>query len=107
MSQIKILIVEDEPLIAVDIEQVLTDINYEVSAIAFTVEEALHQLQHNTPDAVLLDINLDDEKDGIYIAEIIHQMYHIPFVFLTSHADRNTLDRAKKNQSCWVYCKTL
>jgi DNA-binding NarL/FixJ family response regulator len=96
MSQIRVLIVEDEPLIAVDIEQVLTDINYEVSAIAFTVDEALHQLQNNTPDAVLLDINLDDEKDGIYIAEIIHQQYQIPFIFLTSHADRHTLDRAKK-----------
>ncbi|MFY7899572.1 MAG: response regulator transcription factor [Chitinophagaceae bacterium] len=98
MSQIRILIVEDEPLIAVDIEQILTNINFEVSAIAFTPEEAIKQLKTNTPDAILLDINLDDTKDGIDIAEIINQQYQLPFIFLTSHADRATLERAKKTK---------
>lgn len=98
MSEIRILVIEDEPFIAMDIEQTLNNIDFSVSAIAHTYAEALSQLQTNTPDAVLLDINLEDEKDGIDIAEIIHQQYHLPFIFLTSHADKSTLDRAKKTQ---------
>lgn len=98
MSEIRILVIEDEPFIAMDIEQTLNNIDFSVSAIAHTYNDALHQLQTNTPDAVLLDINLEDEKDGIDIGEIIHQQYHLPFIFLTSHADKSTLDRAKKTQ---------
>jgi len=46
---------------------------------------------------VILDISLgDNEKDGVDIAEYIHKEYHLPFIFLTSHADRSTLERAKK-----------
>jgi DNA-binding NarL/FixJ family response regulator len=93
---IKVLVVEDEPLIAIDIEQILNNINFQVTHTAFSVEEALKSLANNTPDAVLLDINLGEEKNGIDIAHIINQQYQIPFIFLTSHADRITLDEAKK-----------
>jgi DNA-binding NarL/FixJ family response regulator len=93
---IKVLVVEDEPLIAIDIEQILNNINFQVTQTAFSVEEALKSLANNTPDAVLLDINLGEEKNGIDIAHIINQQYQIPFIFLTSHADRITLDEAKK-----------
>lgn len=98
MSEIKVLIVEDEPLIAADIEQCLNNIDFKPSGIAYTAEEALKQLQKNTPDVVLLDINLDDDKDGIQLAETINDLYKIPFVYLTAHADRVTLQRAKKTQ---------
>ena len=93
-----ILVVEDEPLIAMDIEQTLNNIDFAVSAVVHTYADALHQLKTNTPEAVLLDINLEDEKDGIDIAHVINEQYHLPIVFLTSHADKNTLDRAKKTQ---------
>ena len=97
MSEIKILIVEDDPLIAIDIEQCLNSMNFKVSGTAYDVEEAFHQLQHNTPDAVILDISLgDNEKDGIDIATVVHEQYQLPFIYLTSHADRGTLERAKK-----------
>jgi DNA-binding NarL/FixJ family response regulator len=45
-----------------------------------------------------MDINLDDEKDGVDIAEIINEKYQLPFIFLTSHADKQTLERAKKTK---------
>lgn len=96
MSEIRILIVEDDPLIAADIEQCLNNIDFSISGIAYDPDEALFQLNNNTPDAVILDINLGEEKDGVDIAAIIHKDYHLPFIYLTSHADRSTLDRAKK-----------
>ena len=98
MNEIRILVVEDEPLIAMDIEQTLNNIDFAVSAVVHTYADALHQLKTNTPEAVLLDINLEDEKDGIDVAHVINDQYHLPIVFLTSHADKNTLDRAKKTQ---------
>lgn len=96
MSEIRVLVVEDDPLIAADIQQCLTNIDFMVSGVAYDASAAMQELARNTPDAVLLDINLGEEKDGIDVATIIHQQYHLPFIFLTSHADRATLDRAKK-----------
>jgi DNA-binding NarL/FixJ family response regulator len=98
MSEIRVLIIEDDPLIAIDIEQTLNNLNFIVSGTAYNVEDALHQLKNNTPDAVLMDINLEDEKDGIDIAETINDKYQLPFIFLTSHADKQTLERAKKTK---------
>jgi len=96
MSEIRILVVEDDPLIAADIEQCLNNLDFHVSGIAYEPSEALLQLQTNTPDGVILDINLGEKEDGVDIATIINEQYHLPFIFLTSHADRNTLERAKK-----------
>jgi DNA-binding NarL/FixJ family response regulator len=98
MSEIRVLIIEDDPLIAIDIEQTLNNLNFCVSGTAYTVDDALLQLNNNTPDAVLMDINLDDYKDGIDIAEIINEKFQLPFIFLTSHADKQTLERAKKTK---------
>lgn len=98
MSEIRVLIIEDDPLIAIDIEQTLNNLNFCVSGTAYTVDDALLQLNNNTPDAILMDINLDDYKDGIDIAEIINEKFQLPFIFLTSHADKQTLERAKKTK---------
>jgi DNA-binding NarL/FixJ family response regulator len=95
MSKHKILIVEDEPAIAENISLYLDNNDFEVSAIAYDSDDALQQLKSNTPDAVILDINLESEKDGIDIANHINQYYQLPFLFLTSYSDKNTLDRAK------------
>lgn len=95
MSEIRVLIVEDEVPIANDIATILEGIDYKVSAIAYDSERALNELKHNLPDLVLLDINLEGEMDGIEIAQVIKSKYEIPFIFLTSYGDKNTLDRAK------------
>jgi DNA-binding NarL/FixJ family response regulator len=95
MNEIRVLIVEDEPIIAEHISVYLNNNDFMVSGIAYDDEEAKKQLKYNTPDAVLLDINLESETDGIAIATHINATYKIPFIFLTSYADRETLDRAK------------
>jgi DNA-binding NarL/FixJ family response regulator len=98
MSKLKILIVEDEPVIAENISIYLDNNDFEVSGIAYDSDEAFEQLKHNTPDAVILDINLESEKDGIDIAGYINKNIQVPFLFLTSYADKNTLEKAKAVQ---------
>ncbi len=98
MNEIKILIVEDDPLIAADIEQCLNNIDFQVSSVVYNTEDAVHQLEKNTPDAVLLDINLGEITDGIDIADLINKKFQLPFLYITSHADRQTIERAKKTQ---------
>jgi len=96
VNEIKVLIVEDEPVIARNISLYLNNNDFSVSGIAYDYEEAMGQLQRNTPDAVILDINLESNADGIEIAKSINSNYKIPFVFLTSYADRETLEKAKR-----------
>ncbi len=93
--QIRVLVVEDEPLIAEDIRETLDNIDFQVSGVAYSCDDAIKELEQNTPDVVLLDVNLGSEKDGIQIAEIINKRFGIPFIYLTSYADRATIDRAK------------
>lgn len=98
MSDINILVVEDEPLIAEDIASILERNDFAVSAIVYTKEDALSELQTNQPDMVLLDINLNGGIEGIEIAEIVNQQYNIPFLFVTSYSDKHTLDKAKHTE---------
>ncbi|MFN0014345.1 MAG: response regulator transcription factor [Saprospiraceae bacterium] len=96
MITIRVLIVEDEPLIARNIAMYLRNHDYEVSGIAHDPEEALYQLKRNPPDFAILDINLEAERDGIHLGEHINRHCFIPFVYLTSYSDKATLDRAKQ-----------
>ena len=95
MTEVRVLIVEDEPLIAENIALCLNNSDFIVSGIAYDFEEALTELEHNPPDAVILDINLDGDKDGINIASHINRKFRIPFLFLTSYSNKETLERAK------------
>ena len=95
MSEINVLIVEDEVPIANDIAQTLKEIGYGVAGIAYNSEKALSELRRKRPDIVLLDINLGSRKDGIELAHIINSKFEVPFIFLTSYGDKRTLDRAK------------
>jgi hypothetical protein len=89
----KILIVEDEGLIAHDISARLQALGHEVIGIASTAEEALEHAPG--ADLVLMDVRIDGRTDGIAAAAMIRERYRVPVVFLTAHADRATLDRAK------------
>jgi DNA-binding NarL/FixJ family response regulator len=95
MSKIKILIVEDEPLIAEDIRELLEQVNYQVVGVAYNKEEAYSILNTTKPDIALLDINLGDNTDGILIAETINEKYNIPFLYLTSYSSKLILDKVK------------
>lgn len=95
MPNINVLIVEDEPLIAQDIKMFLDNIDFSVAGIAHNSTRALDYLANRNPDAVLLDISIKGDKDGIDLAEIINEKYKIPFIYLTSHSDKMTVERAK------------
>lgn len=92
----RILIVEDEPLIAESIAMHLLNTGFMISGIAYDDEEALAELKNNPPDAAILDINLESPRDGIAIAGYINQHNQIPFIYLTSYSDKSILDRAKE-----------
>ncbi len=96
MSNFKILVVEDEVFIAKDIQSSLIKMGYDVPAIAYDSESALDKIYQISPDLVLLDITIRGTKDGIEVAEIINEKHKLPFIFLTSHSDRTTLERAKQ-----------
>lgn len=95
MMEVKVLIVEDEPLIAEDIASSLKNNDFSVSAVVYSKEDALFELEHNTPDLVILDINLNGNEEGIGIASVINAKYMLPFVYLTSYSDKTTLLHAK------------
>jgi two-component system, response regulator PdtaR len=95
-STLRILIVEDEPLIAEDIADLCRLHGYEVCGTAFTAGRALNMIESCRPDLVLLDINLEDTVNGLEIAAHLREKYAIPFIFLTSYADKNTLAKAGK-----------
>jgi len=96
MDKIRILITEDEPIIAADLEDRLTDAGYEVMESLVSGEETLDFLQKNTPDLILMDVRLEGELDGIQTVEKIKETHDIPIIFLTSNTDEETFARAKK-----------
>jgi PAS domain S-box-containing protein len=96
MSALKIMIVEDEIIVAKDIQRILKKLGYEAFDPFANGKKALDSVEKLSPDIILLDINLkSSEIDGIQVAEQIHQHYHIPFIFLTAFSDKTTLERAK------------
>jgi putative two-component system response regulator len=95
MSPIKILVVEDESLVAKDIHNMLLGQGYEVVGVLSTGEEALQAVPQAGPDLVLMDIVLKGEIDGFTAARTIWEEHGIPVVYLTAYADETTLARAK------------
>lgn len=91
-----ILIVEDEPIIADDIEATLFELDYMVVDIVDNGEDALQILAENEVDLVLMDINIKGNIDGIQVATEINKNFKTPIIFLTSLYDQATLNRAKK-----------
>ncbi len=94
-AKLKILIVEDEPLIADHIEQYVLDAGFECSGIADNFQDAKTLIQKENPDMILLDINLGDGPDGVDIANYINQHFKKPFIFISSNTDNKTLERVK------------
>ena len=91
-----VLIVEDEPLIADDLSFHLQDIGIVNVQIALKYEQAIDKISSHTFDLILLDVNLSGERDGIDLANFINKNQPIPFIFVTSYYDEETLARAKE-----------
>lgn len=95
MTTTKILIVEDEMIIAANISLQLTELGYIVTGIVPRGEDALKHIDDNKPDILLLDINLKGQLDGIQTAEAMQKKYDIPIIYLTANSDDANFNRAK------------
>ncbi|MBQ4415448.1 MAG: response regulator, partial [Methanomicrobium sp.] len=96
-SNKKILITEDEGIVALEIRETLENLGYYVVGEAQTGQEAIELARDNKPDLVLMDITLQGDMDGIEAAERIYNLYDIPIIFLTSHSDEATIKRAMRS----------
>lgn len=94
-NRARILVVEDEAVVAMDIADALTSMGYSVVGTCFRAEEAIEKVASSSPDLVIMDIVLQGDIDGISAAQTIGERYHTPVVFLTAHSDEATLQRAK------------
>ena len=95
MSIVRILIIEDELIIAENMKKMLHDLGYEVTGIACDKNEAVQLLNKEIPDIALVDIKLRHGDDGIELANSIKEEYNIPVIFITSFSDKDTIERAK------------
>ncbi|MDY7001023.1 MAG: response regulator, partial [Thermodesulfobacteriota bacterium] len=95
MSGLKIMVVEDEPVVALNIEQRLERLGYSLSRNVSSGEEAVLAAGQDKPDLILMDIVLAGEMDGIQAAGEIRAVHDIPIVYLTAYADPETLNKAK------------
>ncbi len=95
MAKVKILIVEDENLVAKDVQSILKSLGYQVTAIVNSGEKAIQEVEENRPDLVLMDIKLRGKMTGIEVAKELKDRFSIPVVFLTAYADDNLLNKAK------------
>lgn len=96
MEKFKILIIEDELIIAEDIKNILEHASYEVIGIAASGKEALQLLKdEKIPDMILVDISIKGDMDGIQLANTIREQFHLPFIYLTSYTNKSVLERVK------------
>ncbi len=95
MGNLRIMIVEDESLVARDIDNMATSLGYEVCGIASSGEEAVAMAARLRPDLILMDVIIKGGLDGISAAEKIWDNYRIPLIYVTAYADELTLKRAK------------
>jgi CheY-like chemotaxis protein/signal transduction histidine kinase len=95
----KIVIVEDEGLIAADLQERLEREGYQVPGIASTGGGALQLVRAESPDLILMDIRLAGDLDGIQVADKVRREFDIPVVYLTAYEDRETLQRASQTQA--------
>jgi len=91
----EILIVEDEGLIALDLKKKLEQVGYTILGIVDNAEDALLNAERLRPSLILMDIRLRGLMDGVETADQIRKRFHIPVIFVTAHADRETLNRAR------------
>ena len=103
----RILIVEDEGLVAITLEETLRRIGYSVVGIAMSGEEALTLTGECQPDVILMDIHLQGDMDGIEAAQKIKGQYGTPVIFLTAYSDDETIKRVVQTESSGYLVKPI
>ncbi|SIT88609.1 LytR/AlgR family response regulator transcription factor [Pontibacter indicus] len=96
MSQLKLLIAEDDVVIAQNLSLSLESMGYEVCQVVSSGEELLLQVHQHQPDLIILDITLEGKLDGIETAALLSKATKVPFIFMTAFSDKETIDRAKQ-----------
>lgn len=107
MAGERILIVEDEAIVAKDVEQSLIKLGYQVTGIARYGTEAVGLVAKSQPDLVLMDISLEGDKDGVKTAEVIGSRFGTPVVYVTAHTDQATVARARHTKPVGYLVKPL
>jgi len=107
MTQARILVVEDESIVAADIQDRLESLGYEVPATVASGEKAVEQAGVLRPDLVLMDIQLNGRMDGVEAADQIRLRFGIPVIYLTANADHPTVQRAKVTEPFGYVIKPL
>ena len=97
-SGISVLIVEDEFMTLNNIKESLTEVGYQIAGMAKNAKEAIHVLETEQVDIAILDINIQGDKDGLWLANYINENHHLPFVFLTAYNDEKTVKSAVNTQ---------
>ena len=95
MTDARIMVVEDEGIVALDIQSKLRTMGYEVPKIVSSAAQAVETARTIRPDLVLMDIQLEGDMDGVAAAQCITGELQIPVVYLTAYSDEATLERAK------------
>jgi CheY-like chemotaxis protein len=98
MEDVKILVVEDENIIGLNIKKKLKSFGYTVPAIVSTGEEAIKMAEITFPDLILMDVRLKGNMDGVEAAGEIRKNFDIPVVYLTAYSDDEVLEKAKKTE---------
>jgi len=98
MRKTKILVVEDESIVARDIRNMLVGLGYEVTGVVAGAKAAVRKAQETMPEIVLMDVMLQGEITGVEAAEQIYTNFNIPVVYLTAYADSTTVQQAKKTE---------
>ena len=93
-----VLLVEDESIVARDLQQCLRDLGYDVFGVAASAEEAMAQASERRPDIALVDIRIKGRLDGVKTAQLLQERFGVPIVYMTGHADDATLQRALRTR---------
>lgn len=94
----RILIVEDEHIVAMGIKKMVKSLGYTVTSVASSGEDAISKAESTFPDVVLMDIMLKGNMDGVEAAGEIRERFDVPVVYLTAYSDNKILERAKKTE---------
>lgn len=96
MAEGRILIVEDEHIVAMGIKRMLKNLGYTVTGVASSGQDAISKAESTFPDLVLMDIMLKGELDGVEAAKEIKERFEVPVVYLTAYSDSKILERVKE-----------
>lgn len=105
MTKLKILIVEDEAIVALEIQYRLTSLNYEVVGVASTGEKALTLAEKTKPNLALMDLKLKGSMSGLETALALKNNFSIPSIFITAFSDDATLNQIKEKLDCDILQK--